>query len=145
MAWGCLLLLYKNYIVSRIVYMFVWSGLGFAITSPSFVAPLLLVSEIARYIAWGCLLLFYKNYIVYYNVDCYYLVCSLKSMCIPSFVFVVPIYIPSVVYGLRLFIVVVQELHCLSNCLHVCMIRVRVCYHFTKFCCSTPEIAKYIA
>ena len=56
---------------------------------------------------------------------------------IPSFV-VVPIYIPSVVYGLRLFIVVVQELHCLSNCLHVCMIRVRVCYHFTKVCCSTP-------
>ena len=36
---------------------------------------------------------------------------------------VVPIYIPSVVYGLRLFIVVVQELHCLSKCLHVCMIR----------------------
>ena len=29
-------------------------------------------------------------------------VCSLKSMCIPSFVFVVPINIPSVVYGLRL-------------------------------------------
>ena len=62
-------------------------------------------------------------------------VCSLKSRCIPSFVFVVPIYIPSVVYGLRLFIVVVQELHFLSNCLHVCMIRVRVCYHFIK---STP-------
>ena len=26
---------------------------------------------------------------------------------------------------LRLFIVVLQELHCLPNCLHVCMIRVR--------------------
>ena len=88
MAWGCLLLLYKNYIVYRSVYMFVWSELEFAITSPSFVAPLLLVSEIAKYIAWGCLLLFYKNYIVYYNVDCYYLVCSLKSMCIPSFILI---------------------------------------------------------
>ena len=29
-------------------------------------------------------------------------------------------------YGLRLFIVVVHY------CLHVCMIRVRVCYHFTN-------------
>ena len=31
------------------------------------------------------------------------------------------IYVPIVMYGLRLFIVVLQELHCL---LHVCMIRV---------------------
>ena len=29
------------------------------------------------------------------------------------------IYVPIVMYGLRLFIVVLQELHCLSNCLHV--------------------------
>ena len=28
-------------------------------------------------------------------------------------------------YCLRLFIVVLQELYCLPNCLHVCMIRVR--------------------
>ena len=33
-------------------------------------------------------MLFYKDYIVYYNVDCYYLVCSLKSMCIPSFILI---------------------------------------------------------
>ena len=45
--------------------MFVWSEFEFAITSPSFVALILLVSEMAKYIAWGCLLLFYKNYIVY--------------------------------------------------------------------------------
>ena len=48
--------------------MFVWSQLEVSITSPSFVALHLLVSEIAKCIAWGCLLLFYKNYIVYYNV-----------------------------------------------------------------------------
>ena len=43
-------------------------------------------------------------------------------------------------------IVVLQD--CLSNCLYVCMIRVRCCYHFTKFHCSTlsgSEIAKCIA
>ena len=48
------------------------------------------------------------------------------------------IYVPIVMYGLRLFIVVLQELHCLPNCLHVCMIRVRGCYHITKVCCSIP-------
>ena len=48
------------------------------------------------------------------------------------------IYVPIVMYGLRLFIVVLQELRCLPNCLHVCMIRVRGFYHFTKFCYSIP-------
>ena len=50
-----------------------------------------------------------------------------------------------VMYGLRLFIVV---LRCLPNYLRVCMIRVRCCNHFTKFCCSTlsgSDIAKCIA
>ena len=77
---------------------------------------------------------------------------SLKRMCIPSFV-LIGYYVhghicPIVMYGLRLFIVVLQELHCLPNCLHVCMIRVRRCNHFTKFRCSTlsgSEIAKCIA
>ena len=32
------------------------------------------------------------------------------------------IYVPIIMYGLRLFIVVLQELHCLPNCLHACMI-----------------------
>ena len=48
----------KNY---QIVYMFVWSELEVAITSPSFITLYLMVSEIAKYIAWGCLLLFCKN------------------------------------------------------------------------------------
>ena len=43
-----------------------------SITSPSFVALHLPVSEIAKCIVRGCLLLFYKNYIVYYNVYCDY-------------------------------------------------------------------------
>ena len=58
-------------------------------------------------------------------------------MCIPSFVLIgcceSELHGPIVMYGLRLFIVALQELHCLPNCLHVCMIRVRGCYHFTKF------------
>ena len=63
---------------------------------------------------------------------------SLKSMCIPSFVLIGYCVselhgVPIVMYGLRLFIVVLQEL----NCLHVCMIRVRGWYHITKFCYST--------
>ena len=73
------------------------------------------------------------------------LVCSLNSMCIPSFVLIgsgvmsvcyMPIYVPIVMYGLRLFIVVLQELQCLPNCLHVCIIRVVGLYHLTKLCCS---------
>ena len=40
--------------------------------------------------------------------------------------------VPIVMYGLRLFIVVLQELQCLPNCLHVFMIRVIGCYHVTK-------------
>ena len=50
-------------------------------------------------------------------------VCSLKSMCIPSFVLIgycvvsyMAIYAPIVMYGLKLFIVVLQKL---PNCLHV--------------------------
>ena len=35
------------------------------------------------------------------------------------------IYVPIVMYGLRLFIVVLQELHCLPNCLHVCIVSIR--------------------
>ena len=55
--------------------------------------------------------------------------------------------VPIVMYGLRLFIVLLQELYCLPDCLYVCMIRVIGCYHFTLFPCSTPgsDIAKCIA
>ena len=58
------------------------------------------------------------------------------------------IYVPIIMYGLGLFIVVLQELHCLPNCLHVFMIRVIGCYHVTKFRTLhllVSEIAKCIA
>ena len=48
------------------------------------------------------------------------------------------IYVPIIMYGLKLFIVVLQELHCLPNCLHVSMIGVKGCYHITKFRCVIP-------
>ena len=47
-------------------------------------------------------------------------------------------YVPIVMYGLRLFTVVIQELHCLPNCLHVLKIVVRGWYHITKICYSIP-------
>ena len=79
-------------------------------------------------------MLFYNNY---YNVYCDYL---LKSMCLPRLVAVsvsyMPIYVPAIMYGLRLFIVVLQELHCLPNCLDVGFNRVIGFYHFTRFPCS---------
>ena len=52
------------------------------------------------------------------------------------------IYVPIIMYGLRLFIVVLQELHCLLNCLHVCMIRARGWYHITNLVVS--EIANVL-
>ena len=61
---------------------------------------------------------------------------SLKSMCIRLDIVYMAIYVPIVMYGLRLFIVDLQELHCL---LHACIIRVRVWYHITKFRYSTPS------
>ena len=36
---------------------------------------------------------------------------------------------------MAIYVPIVQELHCLPNCLHVCM---RGFYHFTKFCYSIP-------
>ena len=52
------------------------------------------------------------------------------------------IYVPIVMYGLRLFIVVLQELHCL---LHVCIIRVRGWYHiFVTLHLLVSEIANVL-
>ena len=79
-----------------------------SLTLQSFVA--LQLFEIANGIAGGCLLLLYKNYIVFI------VVCSLKSMCTPSFVLIsccvseLHTYLsPIVMYGLRLFIVVYKN------------------------------------
>ena len=59
-----------------------------------------------------CLRVFDKNYIVYYNVYFILLVYSLKCMCLPRLalasVSYMPIYVSIVMYGLRLFIVVLQ-------------------------------------
>ena len=56
------------------------------------------------------------------------------------------IYAPIVMYSLRLFIVVLQELHCFPNCLHVCMIRVRdTSPSFIALHLLVSEIAKCIA
>ena len=69
-------------------------------------------------------------------------VCSLKRMCVPSFIL-----ISCCVSELHGHLcahcnvwpeAVLQEQH-LSNCLHACMIRVRSCYHITKFCYSIPS------
>ena len=79
-------------------------------------------------------------------------VCSDKSMCVPNFVL-----IGCCVSELKGHLcpyrnvwpeavnVVLQELHYLPNCLHICIIIVRGCYHITKFHFPVSEIAKYIA
>ena len=72
-------------------------------------------------------------------------VCLLKSMCVSSFSVIGyclnelhAICIPIIMYGLKLCTVVLQDLHCLPNCLHICMIRVKSCYIITKFHRSIP-------
>ena len=48
-------------------------------------------------------------------------VCSLKSVCSKfhrNWLLCSDLHVPIVMYGLRLFIVVLQELHCLPYCLH---------------------------
>ena len=52
---------------------------------------------------------------------------------------------PIVMYGLRQFIVALQELHCLSNCLHACMIRVSKSPSSITLYLLVSEIAKCIA
>ena len=85
-------------------------------------------------------MLFYKNYIVYQNV--YMFVLSELEVAITSPSFVTLYLMVSEIaklHCLRLFTVVLQELHCLLSCLHVFMIRVIGCYYVTKFRYSTPS------
>ena len=71
-------------------------------------------------------------------------VCSNTSTCIPSFILIgccvseikVHLYLYHNVWP-EAINVVLQELHCLLKCLHTCIIKVRGCYHVTKFCCTT--------
>ena len=88
-------------------------------------------------------MLLYKNYIVYYNVYGHYFGVFIEKYVCTKFhrnglLSYMTIYVPIVMYCLRLFIVVLQELHCLPNYLHICMIKVRDCYHIIKFRCSIP-------
>ena len=87
---------------------------------------------------WGCFLFIYKNDIAIFAITIFGVVIEKHLdwlLCVSELHAHLYPYI--VMYGLRLFIVVLQELRCLLNRLHVCMIRVRCCYHFTKFRCST--------
>ena len=90
-----------------------------------------------------CLRLFIVCFLqkLHCNVYCYYCGAFIeKHVYTKSFVLIgYCVHGHIVMYGLRLFIVVLQELHCLLNCLHVFMIRVRGWYHITKFCYSTPS------
>ena len=54
------------------------------------------------------------------------------------------IYVPIVMYGLRLFIVVLQEVYCLLNCLHVCMIRPITSQSFVTLHLLVSEIANVL-
>ena len=56
--------------------------------SPSFVALHFLVSEIAKCVALGCLFIYFIRTTLFTTMfTAIIVVCSLKSMCIPSFVF----------------------------------------------------------
>ena len=48
-------------------------------------------------------------------------------------------YLPIAMYGLRLFIVVLQNILCFLHCLHVDIIRAIGIYHLPKFYLSTPS------
>ena len=120
--------------------MFVFSELEVAITSPSFVALLLLLPNILPEAVYCC---FTRTTLFTNTFTVIFVVCSLRRMSIPSFLVVVSvsymaIYVPIVMYGLRLIIVFLQELQCLPNYLHVNIIRVIDFYHSTKFWLSTP-------
>ena len=109
--------------------------------SPSFVTLHLPVSEIAihMYVLPEAVYVVYKNYIAYYNIYSYYCGVFIEMYVYTKFCLdwllceyvTFLVYIPIVMHGLRLFIVVLQELCCLPN-FFICMIRVRGFYHFTK-------------
>ena len=88
-----------------------------------------------------CLRLFVV--VLHYLLHFLLLLLSLKSMCVPGFIVIG--YCVSELHGhtcpYRKVLpeaFVLQELHCLPNYLHICVIKVRGCYHITKFCCSIP-------
>ena len=75
--------------------------------------------------------------------------CSLKSMCVPSFIVIgycvseLHVYMVAIVtYCRRLFIVVIQELHCLPNFLHVYMIIAIISPSFVTLYLMVSEIQR---
>ena len=82
----------------------------FTITSLSLYLP---VSEIVKCIAWGCCC-FTGTWTLFATV---FTVITLVCWLIVVWVSYMPSYVPIAMYGLRLLIVVLQELHCLLNCL----------------------------
>ena len=100
-----------------------------------------MVSEIANVLPEAVYCCFTRTTLFTTMLTVTIVVCLLKSMCILSFVLIgccmseLPAHLCP--YCLRLFIVVLQEVHCFPNCLHVFMIRVRGCFHITKFRYST--------
>ena len=108
----------------------------FSTTSPSFIALHLPVLRELNVLPEALYCLKEQHYVYFIIV-----VCSLKSIHIPNFVLIGCLYCHTCRYRNvwpEAVIVVLQELHCLPNCLHVLMIRVRGCYHFTKFCYCIP-------
>ena len=55
------------------------------------------------------------------------------------------IHVPIVMYCLRLFMFVLQELHCLPNYLHICMIKVRGAITSPSFVTLLLLVTVYIA
>ena len=88
--------------------MLISSGVLVSITSPSFVAPHL---QIANVLLEG----------VFTRTTYSYM----------------PIYVPIIMCGLRMFIVVLQKIHCLPNIYHDIAHVVTEFYHYVKFDSST--------
>ena len=78
------------------------------------------------------------DYCCFRRITTMFTINILVYACVSSMTFASVSYmpVPIVMYGLRLFIVVLKELQCLQGCVHVDIIR--VIDHFTKFCLSTP-------
>ena len=123
-----------------IVYICIWSKRQVAITSPSFFDLHLLVSEIAKCIAWGCML-----YCCFTRTTLFTATFRVYSMCIPSL---------ALIYYYELHGHLCPYCNVWPEIVYCCFTEnytvywivymfvwseVEVCYHFTKFRCSTPS------
>ena len=119
--------------------MFVRSELEVRITSQSFVTLHLLVSEIANVLPEPVYCCFTRTIFNVYCYDCGVFIDVYTKFRL-DWLLRERVTWPSMPpYRNVMPEAVLQELHCFPNCLHVCMIRVRGCSHFTKFHCFTPS------